>query len=185
MSRIGKKTIIIPEKVEVKLEHGLVVVKGPKGELKQKIHPLVHVEVKDKEINVKIKNDKDKLQKSLWGTTRQLVSNMILGVTQGFQKQLEINGIGYRAEIKANELILNIGYSHSVNFKIPENIEIKVEKNLITVSGIDKQLVGETAAQIRKVRKPEPYKGKGIKYVDEVIRRKAGKQAKGAGPGVG
>lgn len=181
MSRIGKNPIQIPEKVEVKVNDGLIVVKGEQGELKQKIHPQVLVEIEDKQVVIKIKNDKDKLQKSLWGTTRQLINNMILGVTQGFEKKLEVNGVGYRVQLNGKLLVLNVGYSHPVEFKVPDGIDISVEKNIITVSGIDKQLVGETAAQIRKVRKPEPYKGKGIKYVDEVIRRKMGKQAKAAG----
>jgi len=181
MSRIGKNPIQIPEKVEVKVNDGLIVVKGEQGELKQKIHPQVLVETEDKQVVIKIKNDKDKLQKSLWGTTRQLINNMILGVTQGFEKKLEVNGVGYRVQLNGKLLVLNVGYSHPVEFKVPDGIDISVEKNIITVSGIDKQLVGETAAQIRKVRKPEPYKGKGIKYVDEVIRRKMGKQAKAAG----
>ena len=112
----------------------------------------------------------------MWGTYRQLIENMIIGVTQGFEKKLEINGVGYKAEVKEKQLILNVGFSHSVNFEIPENIEVRVEKNLIIVSGIDKQLVGEVAAQIRKIKKPEPYKGKGIKYLGEQIRRKVGKK---------
>ena len=181
MSRIGKKSIQIPDKVEVKIEQDFVIVKGPKGELKQKLVPEVKIELKDKELNVNVKDQNEKSQRSLWGTFRQLVNNMIQGVLNGFEKKLEINGIGFKAEVKGQELILNVGFSHIVNFKIPEGIQILVEKNIITVSGIDKQLVGETAAQIRKVKKPEPYKGKGIKYIDEVIRRKAGKQAKGVG----
>ena len=179
MSRIGKKIIQIPDKVEVKIDSGLVLVKGPKGELKQRMVREIEVEQSDKELVVKVMNENDKKQRSLWGTFRQLIANMILGVTEGFEKKLEVNGVGYRTEIKGNELVLNVGFSHPVHFKMPEGIQIQVEKNLITVGGIDKQLVGETAARIRKIKKPEPYKGKGIKYVDEVIRRKAGKQAKG------
>ena len=181
MSRIGKQPIQIPDKVEVKIEDDLVIVKGPKGELRQKLVPEVKVEMKDRELRVDIENKNAKKEKSLWGTFRQLINNMVVGVSAGFEKQLEINGVGYRAEVKGKELVLSVGYSHPVNFKIPDGIDIKTEKNIITVSGIDKQLVGETAARIRRIRKPEPYKGKGIKYVDEVIRRKAGKQAKGVG----
>jgi len=181
MSRIGKKPILIPEKVDVKISNGLVVVSGPKGELKRNVHSLIKIEIKDKEIVLNIKNEDDKLEKSLWGTERQLINNMIVGVNEGFSKKLEINGVGYRAATSGKSLTLSVGYSHPVEFKIPEGIDVSVEKNLITVSGIDKQQVGEISAQIRKIRKPEPYKGKGIKYVDEVIIRKAGKQAKSVG----
>jgi len=181
MSRIGKKPILIPEKVDVKISNGLVVVNGPKGELKRNVNSLIKIEIKDKEIVLNIKNEDDKLEKSLWGTERQLINNMIVGVNEGFSKKLEINGVGYRAATSGKSLTLSVGYSHPVEFKIPEGIDVSVEKNLITVSGIDKQQVGEISAQIRKIRKPEPYKGKGIKYVDEVIIRKAGKQAKSVG----
>ena len=181
MSRIGKKPILIPEKVDVKISNGLVVVSGPKGELKRNVNSLIKIEIKDKEIVLNIKNEDDKLEKSLWGTERQLINNMIVGVNEGFSKKLEINGVGYRAATSGKSLTLSVGYSHPVEFKIPEGIDVSVEKNLITVSGIDKQQVGEISAQIRKIRKPEPYKGKGIKYVDEVIIRKAGKQAKSVG----
>ena len=180
MSRIGKKPILIPEKVDVKISNGLVVVSGPKGELKRNVNSLIKIEIKDKEIVLNIKNEDDKLEKSLWGTERQLINNMIVGVNEGFSKKLEINGVGYRAATSGKSLTLSVGYSHPVEFKIPEGIDVSVEKNLITVSGIDKQQVGEISAQIRKIRKPEPYKGKGIKYIDEVVIRKAGKQAKGA-----
>ncbi len=182
MSRIGKKPILIPEKIDVKIDADFVVVKGPKGELKQKLIPEIKLIFSDdkKELTVDVKNKEVKKEKSVWGTFRQLINNMIIGVTEGFEKKLEINGVGYKAVVKGQELILNVGFSHQVNFKIPENIDISVEKNIIIVKGFDKYLVGETSAQIRKIKKPEPYKGKGIKYVDEVIRRKAGKQAKGA-----
>lgn len=181
MSRVGKKPIQIADKVEVKIDNGLVIVKGPKGELKQNIHPLVSVNVKDNIVDVSVKNESNKLERSLWGTTRQIIENMVIGVTGGYQKQLEVNGVGYRIEISGKKLTLNVGYSHPVVFDVPEDIDVTVEKNVITVSGIDKQKVGEVSAQIRKVKKPEPYKGKGIKYMDEVIIRKAGKQAK-SGP---
>lgn len=190
MSRIGKKTIQILDKVEVKINGDLVVVKGPKGELQTKMVPEIKVEIKDpastdasqggKEINIAVPNENIKQQRSNWGTYRQLIENMIIGVSEGFSKKLELNGVGFRVEVKGKELILNVGFSHPVIFKIPDGIEVSVEKNIITVTGIDKQKVGETAAQIRKIKKPEPYKGKGIKYIDEVIRRKSGKQAKGA-----
>ncbi|HPA25667.1 MAG TPA: 50S ribosomal protein L6 [bacterium] len=180
MSRIGKKPIIIPEKVEVTVQPDLIIIKGPKGELKQKLVPSLKISQKEKEISVNVSNPDEKKQRALWGTMRQIISNMIKGVSEGFEEKLEINGVGYKAELKGENLMLNVGYSHPVEFKTPKNIKIGVEKNLITITGFDKQLVGETAAQIRKIKKPEPYKGKGIKYVSEVIRRKAGKQAKSA-----
>ncbi|MFH1456656.1 MAG: 50S ribosomal protein L6 [Patescibacteria group bacterium] len=178
MSRIGKKPILIPEKVDVKIDGNLVIVKGAKGELMRNIHNLVKIAVKDKEIILGVKNEDDKFEKSLWGTERQMINNMIVGVSEGFSKQLEISGVGYRVAVSNKNLTLSVGFSHPVEFKVPDNIDVSVEKNLITISGIDKQQVGEISAQIRKVRKPEPYKGKGIKYVGESIIRKAGKQAK-------
>lgn len=178
MSRIGKKIINIPDQVKIKIDKDLIMVQGPEGELSLKLNPHIKIDLQDKTIAVDVNNNKDKYQKSLWGTFRQLLNNLLIGVTEGFTKKLEINGVGYKADLKGKELILHVGYSHPVIFSIPDNIEVKIEKNLITISGIDKQLVGETAAQIRKIKPPEPYKGKGIKYVDEVIRRKAGKQAK-------
>jgi len=181
MSKIGKKPISIPDNVEVKISDGFFEFKKENVDLKLKILPYLKIEIKDKEIVLNIKNEDDKLEKSLWGTERQLINNMIVGVNEGFSKKLEINGVGYRAATSGKSLTLSVGYSHPVEFKIPEGIDVSVEKNLITVSGIDKQQVGEISAQIRKIRKPEPYKGKGIKYVDEVIIRKAGKQAKSVG----
>jgi len=177
MSRLGKLPIEIPEKTEVKIQDDFIIVKGPKGELKQKLNPLAKVEIKDKEVIVSVKDEKDKTSRAMWGLFRQLINNMVAGVNEYFEKKLEINGVGYRAAISGNTLTLNVGYSHPVDYKLPDGISGNVEKNVITISGIDKQLVGETAAQIRKVRKPEPYKGKGIKYIEEVIRRKVGKAA--------
>ena len=177
MSRIGRQPIIIPNGVEVKIEAGKVLVKGPQGEISQDIHPSVKVERKESELIISVKNPELKSQKSLWGLFRRLIANMITGVTEKFSKQLEVNGVGYKAAVQGDTLILQLGYSHPVNYKISKGIEIKVEKNVITVSGADKQLVGQTAAEIRSLRKPEPYKGKGIKYVGEVIRRKTGKAA--------
>lgn len=178
MSRIGKKPIDITDKVEVKIEGDLVTVKGPKGTLTQKIHPLVKVEIKDKEIFVLVENPTDCNENALWGLFRSLINNMVVGVTNGFEKKLEINGVGYKARVEGTKkLILNVGYSHPVDFELPAGITCQVENNQITLTGIDKQLVGETAANIRKIRKPEPYKGKGIKYADEVLRHKAGKTA--------
>jgi large subunit ribosomal protein L6 len=179
MSRVGKKPIVIPEGVEVKLDQDVLTVKGSKGQLTQSINKLVDVSVdeKEKQVVVSVKKENDSRQKAMWGLFRSLIMNMVLGVTEGFEKKLEINGVGYKANAAGKKLTLNVGYSHPVEFDIPEGIACTVEGNVITVQGIDKQLVGEIAANIRKVRKPEPYKGKGIKYVDEVIRRKAGKAA--------
>lgn len=175
--------MIIPDDVTVKIEGELVIVKGPKGELKENKHPSVSIKQTDNQLEFSVKNPLDKKEGALWGTNRSIVANMVLGVTNGFEKQLEINGVGYKAALKGNDLILNVGYSHEVKYEVPEEVSVTVEKNIITISGIDKQAVGEVAAQIRKIKKPEPYKGKGIKYVDEVIRRKAGKALKGAGEG--
>lgn len=177
MSRIGKKPIEIPTGVQVTIENNTVKVKGPKGELSQEIHALVKVEQVENQLIVTVKDEENHKEKALWGLFRSLVNNMILGVTEGFEKSLEINGVGYKASMSGKNLILNVGFSHPVEFAIPEGIECKVEKNVITINGISKQVVGEVAANIRKVKKPEPYKGKGIKYTDEIIRRKAGKAA--------
>jgi len=177
MSRIGKQQIEIPQSVEVKIEDGIIIVKGPRGELQLKLHPLVKLRKEDNYLKVEVENSEEKSSKALWGTFQRLVSNMIIGVRQGFEKKLELIGIGYRAEVRDRKLILNIGFSHPVEFPLPQGIEAKAEKNIITLSGIDKQLVGETAAQIRRLRKPEPYKGTGIRYVGEVVRKKAGKKA--------
>lgn len=178
MSRIGKKPIIVPTGVTVQIEGQKVNVKGQKGELSFNFHRLVNFEKHDGIVKVSVKKTEDKKSRELWGLSRVLLSNMIEGVTKGFQKKLEINGVGYRAAVAGQKLNLELGFSHPVEFMLPKGIEAKVEKNIITISGIDKQLVGETAARIRALRKPEPYKGKGIKYVDEVIRRKAGKVVK-------
>ncbi len=177
MSRIGKNPITIPNGVEVKLNGDVVEVKGPKGSLQEKLHPLVSVELKDDSIQVKVKDEENKSQRALWGLFGSLIRNMIAGVTLGYSKKLEINGVGMKYAVSGNKVILNVGFSHPVEFAIPENISITAEGNILTVSGIDKQLVGETAAQIRRIKKVEPYKGKGIKYVGEQFIKKAGKAA--------
>lgn len=177
MSRIGKQPIIIPENVDVKLDGALLLIKGKKGELKQLIHPSVKLEIADKNIVVSVEDSNDHKQRALWGLFRSLINNMILGVTTGFEKKLEVQGIGYKANAKGNKLVLNVGYSHPVDFEIPVGVTCATEKNVVTLSGADKQLVGEVAANIRRIRKPEPYKGTGIRYVDEVVRKKAGKTA--------
>ena len=181
MSRIGRQIISIPETVEIKIEKEEISVKGKKGELKQALPDFLRVVVKDAQLTVNIKNVTDKKQKSLWGTMNRLIFNMIKGVTDGFEKKLEMVGVGYRGEVKEDKLILRLGSSHLIEYPIPSDIDIKVEKSFIIITGIDKQKVGDVAATIRRFRKPEPYKGKGVKYVDEVIRRKAGKKAVSAG----
>ncbi len=181
MSRIGKQIISVPEAVEIKIEKKKISVKGKRGELEQALPDFLRVVVKDSKLTVGVKNITDKRQKSLWGTMNRLIFNMIEGVTTGFEKKLEMVGIGYRGEVKDDKLILRLGFSHLIEYPIPSGIEIKVEKSFIIITGIDKQKVGDVAATIRRFRKPEPYKGKGVKYVDEVIRRKAGKKAVGAG----
>ena len=177
MSRIGKMPIKLPEGIQAKIEDDFIIVKNSKGELKQKIHKLVTVEIKDGNITVDVKNKDSKKEKAFWGLFRSLINNMVEGLEKGFEKKLEVNGVGYKVSVSGQKLILNVGYSHPVEMEMPEGIKAEVEKNLITISGIDKQKVGEVSANIRKVRKPEPYKGKGIKYIDEIIRRKEGKSA--------
>ena len=157
-----------------------VTVKGLKGSLQLMLHPKVTAQVRDQLINILVKKTTDKEEKSLWGLSRSLVNNMVDGVVNGFVKQLEINGIGFKASVQAGKLVLLVGFSHPVEYAIPAGIDIKVEKNIITITGIDKQRVGQTAAEIRSIKKPEPYKGKGIRYFGEVIKRKVGKAVKGA-----
>lgn len=177
MSRIGKKIHVLPGGVTAEVRGNEVLIKGPKGELKQKVHPRVSVIVNNDQVEVKVANEKIKKDRALWGTFSSIIENMIKGVTEGYKKSLEINGVGFKVAMKGADLGMEVGYSHPVVFKAPADIKISVDKNIITVEGIDCQLVGETAARIRAIRKPEPYKGKGIKYVDETIRRKAGKAA--------
>lgn len=174
MSRIGKKPIAIPAGVDIKLEQGLLKVKGPKGELERQIHPKVSVKLEDGKALV-VARDEERESKALQGLFRMLVANMVTGVTDGFEKGLEVVGVGYRAELKGRTAVLNVGYSEPVNFELPKGIDAKIDRTKIVLSSIDKELLGLTAAKIRAIRKPEPYKGKGIKYADEMIRRKAGK----------
>jgi len=176
MSRIGKQPIKILDNIDVKIDNNFVIVKGPKGELKEKIHKDVSVEIKDKEILISLKNNKNT---AIWGTMRSLIANMIDGVINGVEKKLVYEGVGYRINLEGKKLVMHLGYSHIIEIEAPKGIEFKVEKNIITVSGIDKQLVGQVAADIRAKRKPEPYKGKGIRYDEEIIRRKAGKKVVG------
>lgn len=180
MSRIGKQPIEIPEKVEVKIDGFLIMAKGPKGENSLKLPPKIKAKLEDNKINlfpVSEKDLNDKKVMAFWGLSRALVYNLVKGVNEGFEKRLEIEGIGYRAALQANKLVMNLGFSHPVEMEPPQGIEFKVEKNVIIVSGFDKGLVGQIAAQVRSQRKPEPYKGKGIRYQGEVIKIKAGKKA--------
>lgn len=177
MSRIGKKIRKLPTGVTLENKGNEIVVKGPKGTLTLKLHPRVTVVNNNGEVAVQVVNETNRRDRALWGTFSSLVKNMIDGVTVGYKKQLEINGVGFKAVTKGANLSLDVGYSEPVEIKPLTGITFKVEKNLITVEGADKQAVGEMAAIVRKVKEPEPYKGKGIKYVDEVIHRKAGKTA--------
>ncbi len=178
MSRIGIKPIEIPANVEISLNNNYAVVKGPKGKIEQQLPKQIKIEVEGSVINVSRENDQ-KENRSLHGLTRTLLNNMVVGVTQGFEKTLEIVGVGYRAQKQGSKLVLNLGFSHPVEMEDPQGIETAVEgTNKITVKGIDKQQVGNYAAVIRDWRRPEPYKGKGIKYTNEVVRRKAGKTGK-------
>ncbi|EGL14477.1 50S ribosomal protein L6 [Paenibacillus chitinolyticus] len=178
MSRIGRKPITVPSGVDVKLENTTITVKGPKGTLSRELHKDMKVSVQDNVITVERPSD-HKLHRSLHGTTRSVLNNMVTGVTQGFEKNLELVGVGYRANKTGNKLVLNVGYSHPVEINPEGGIEFDVPSNTkVIVKGIDKELVGATAAKIRAVREPEPYKGKGIKYEGERIIRKEGKAGK-------
>lgn len=178
MSRIGKQPILLPAGVSANNENGSLRIQGPKGVLTQKLHAAVTVTQDGHTLHVHVLEEKNKDHRALWGLFQRLISNMVIGTTKGFEKQLEVNGVGYKVAISGKKLTLHLGFSHPVDVVLPDGIDGKVEKNTITLSGIDKQRVGEVAAHIRKLRKPEPYKGKGIKYSDEVIRRKAGKAGK-------
>jgi large subunit ribosomal protein L6 len=183
MSRIGKLPISVPEGVKINFQPAgksrvEVAVQGPKGELKTKLSEAVKFQVGEKEVKVTL-DPKFAKMTAMWGTARSVLANMIKGVTEGYQKQLELQGTGYKVNLQGNKLVLDVGYSKSVEFTAPKGIELAVEKNIITISGLDKQLVGETAARIRKIRKVEPYKGKGLRYVGEIVRRKEGKKAVG------
>ena len=174
MSRIGKMPVPVPKDVKVDIKGDLITVKGPKGQLDRNIHPKVNVKIEDDRIIVAV-GDESKESKSLHGLFRALIANMVKGVSHGFQKDLEIVGVGYRAEISGRMATFNLGYSHPVEYELPDGIEGSVDKMKISLNGIDKELLGRTAAKIRGFRKPEPYKGKGIRYADEVVKRKAGK----------
>lgn len=177
MSRKANKPIQILEGANVAVSGGMLTVKGPKGELSIKIHPFVTIEVTDSEVIVSVKNPENKPERAMWGTFGAHVVNMMMGVTQGFSKQLEINGVGYGFDLSGKLLKVKAGYSHLVEIPIPADVEATQERNVLTLTSHDKQKLGQLAAEIRKVRKPEPYKGKGIQYVGEYIIRKQGKQS--------
>jgi large subunit ribosomal protein L6 len=177
MSRIGKQPITVPSGVTITVDNQAVVVKGPKGELSQFMMPGILVNIDGSIVTVTRESD-EKVHRSKHGLMRTLINNMIVGVTTGFEKKLEINGVGYRVALAGAGLKLNLGFSHDVIFAIPEGIKATVEQNTITISGISKQLVGQIAAEIRALKKPEPYKGKGIQYVGERVLRKSGKSGK-------
>jgi len=177
MSRVGKKPISIPKGIEVTVNNGVVTVKKGNKAIDVDTHNRVGVEVADDNIVFTLKGEESQ-DRAYWGTYRALTNNAVIGLDQGFAKSLEINGVGYRAAVKGKVLELQLGFSHPINFDIPENVEIAVDKNIISIKGSDKQEVGQVAAKIRGFRPPEPYKGKGVKYTDEHIVRKAGKTAK-------
>lgn len=174
MSRIGKQPISIIKDVEVKINGDIITVKGPKGVLERRIHKKIGVEINGENVLITAR-DNLRETRALHGLFGALVSNMVTGVSKGFEKGLEIVGVGYRAELKGRTAVFNLGYSNPINFELPDGIDANIDKNKILLRGIDKELLGRTAAKIRSLRKPEPYKGKGVKYVDEMIRRKAGK----------
>lgn len=177
MSRVGKKPVQIPNGVTVELSENTIKIKGPKGELQKKFHENMKIEVKDGTVTVARPSDTQQ-NRELHGLTRNIIANMIEGVTKGFEKKMEIIGVGFRAQTAKNKITLSLGFSHPVIYLAPQSIEFKMDeekKNILTISGLDKETVGETAAKIRSFKPPEPYKGKGIKYIDEHIQRKAGK----------
>lgn len=179
MSRIGRLPIDVPKGVEVKVKDSLVHIKGPNGELERTFSPDIAIKLEDGQVIVERPSDKP-MHRALHGTTRALINNMIIGVSKGYERVLEINGVGYRAELDGKDLVINVGFSHPVKVKAPTGITFEVEMKIrqIKIKGRDKQQVGQIAAEIRKIRPPEPYKGKGIKYIEEVIRRKPGKAGK-------
>jgi large subunit ribosomal protein L6 len=176
MSRIGKKGISIPEKTEVSVSSDKVLVKGPKGSLERSFLPDIKIVVDGKEVSFTLVKENNQT-KALWGTYASHVNNMIKGVNEGFEKKLILEGVGYKSQVTGNKLILALGFSHPVEVEIPEGLSVKADKNLITISGIDKELVGSWSAKIRAMKKPEPYKGKGFRYEGEIIRRKQGKKS--------
>ena len=180
MSRIGKTTIAIPSGVTVEIAGSQAIVKGPKGELSMSVVPGIVIEQQQTEdgANVIVVSVQNEELGAMWGTTRALLMNMVTGVTEGWSKSLELNGVGFRMDLKGSTLTFRLGFSHEIDYPLPEGIEATIENNILKIAGIDRQLVGQVAAEIRGFKKPEPYKGKGFRYTDEIVRRKAGKAAK-------
>lgn len=180
MSRIGKKPVLLPNGVDATVEQGLVTVKGPKGTIPMAVaeHVSITMQADPRALMVNVEREDNVRQRALWGLFRQLLQNAVDGVQKPFAKALEFVGVGYKVALEGRVVMMDLGFSHRVPFELPAGIEAAVEKQVLTLTGIDKYLVGETAARIRRIRPPEPYKGKGVKYVDEVVRRKAGKTAK-------
>ncbi len=176
MSRIGKRLITLPEKTEINVSGGSIVVRGPLGELARALHPVIEVKVEGNSVTV-VPKKMTLESRALWGTYASHISNMVLGVNTPFQKKLILEGIGYKSEVKGDVIVFALGFSHPVEVAIPQGLKVTAEKNNITVSGSDKEVVGQFAAQIRALKKPEPYKGKGMRYHDEVVRRKQGKKS--------
>lgn len=192
MSRVGKKPVIIPSGVKIEKSRGAgsglsgnetLTVTGPKGSLTLDIHPKVEITISEKELLVNVAKQDNKKERALWGLFRALIQNLVDGVTKGFEKKLEINGVGFKVALQGTKLVMSLGFSHPVEMEVPKDLNVVVEKNQITISGADKQRVGQFAAEVRELKKPEPYKGKGIKYSDEVVLRKAGKVVKVVGGG--
>ncbi|MCL5666840.1 MAG: 50S ribosomal protein L6 [Patescibacteria group bacterium] len=183
MSRIGKKPVVIPSGVKAEMKDATLAVSGPKGNLTLAVHPKVRVSVSDKEILVDVDKKENKKERALWGLFRSLVQNMVDGVVKGFEKKLEVNGVGFKVAAVPGKLTMSLGFSHPVEVVVPKDLTVTADKNVITITGADKQKVGQFAAEVRELKKPEPYKGKGIKYSDEVILRKAGKVVKVVGGG--
>jgi len=174
MSRIGKLPIELPKGVTFEVKDGTICVKGPKGQLECPAHKLISFEMKDNIVQA-TRPDDSREARAVHGLMRALVANMVTGVSAGFERRLEINGVGYRAEIKGKQIVMQLGFSHPIEYNLPQGIEAKIEKNIVILAGIDKELLGQTAAKVRSFRPPEPYKGKGVKYIEEQIQRKVGK----------
>lgn len=183
MSRVGKQPIALPSGVTAAIEAGRATVRGPKGEVVVPLHPRVRVELDGTTLRVSVIDPDAKSDRALWGLTTRLLQNAVAGVTKGFSRALEVHGVGYRAEVKGSVLELHLGFSHPIRFPLPAGMIASVEKNTVTLSGIDKQLVGETAARIRSLRKPDAYHGKGVRYAGETLKLKPGKTVKGATAG--
>ena len=183
MSRVGKKPVIIPSGVTIEQEDALLTVKGPKGSLSLAVHPKVTVTISATEVLVAVDHEENKKERALWGLFRALIQNLVDGVTKGFEKKLEVNGVGFKVALQGTKITMALGFSHPVDVEVPKDLQVAVDKNVITITGADKQRVGQFAAEIRELKKPEPYKGKGIKYIDETILRKAGKVVKVVGGG--